>query len=162
MCCGPTRCSTIDVWKENRISQRKIWPLAHPDMCEQYGTGRNLVLDESDLSCFFVFIFFCLFCLKHFLLASNNIRIALYFHWFVNRSMWTPMRSTQQAPQWAMRDCPKWQIPARAFPHQKRGGTKIRNNPERSGTSKPHMISIYNEIIHFCKKQLNKCRCNCA
>ena len=43
-----------------------------------------------------------------------------------------------------------------------KGGTKIRNNPERSGTSKPHMISIYNEIIHFCKKQLNKCRCNCA
>ena len=42
------------------------------------------------------------------------------------------------------------------------GGTKIRNNPERSGTSKPHMISIYNEIIHFYKKQLNKCRCNCA
>ena len=42
------------------------------------------------------------------------------------------------------------------------GGTKIRKNPERSGTSKPHMISIYNEIIHFYKKHLNKCRCNCA
>ena len=45
---------------------------------------------------------------------------------------------------------------------RKTGGTKIRNNPERSGTSKPHMASIYNEIIHFYKKQLNKCRCNCV